>query len=52
MNDEEVSNIISKLSSSLQDDLSYEITGNLLKSCTLISKTFSPIFIKKLVQLV
>lgn len=52
MNDEEVSNIINKLSSILQDELSYEIRGNILKNCLVISRSFSPLVIKKIVQLV
>ncbi|CAD8096313.1 unnamed protein product [Paramecium primaurelia] len=41
MNEEEVGSIVSKLSSHLQDELNFQLKGNILNQCKIITKTFS-----------
>ncbi|CAD8066035.1 unnamed protein product [Paramecium sonneborni] len=48
MNDEEVSSLICKLSSNLQEELQYQLRGNILSSCKVMVKTFSEKMIKTL----
>ncbi|CAD8174031.1 unnamed protein product [Paramecium octaurelia] len=48
MNDEEVSSLICKLSSNLQEELQYQLRGNILSSCKVMIKTFSEKMIKSL----
>ncbi|CAK56044.1 unnamed protein product (macronuclear) [Paramecium tetraurelia] len=48
MNDEEVVTLISKLSSNLQEELQYQLRGNILSSCKVMIKTFSQKMIKSL----
>jgi potassium voltage-gated channel Eag-related subfamily H protein 7 len=52
MNDEEVSLIVNKLSFNLQEELNYEIKGNLLKNCPVIVKNFSEKAIKSMVNII
>ncbi|CAD8136310.1 unnamed protein product [Paramecium pentaurelia] len=48
MNDEEVATLIGKLSSNLQEELQYQLRGNILSSCKVMIKTFSEKMIKQL----
>lgn len=48
MNDDEVNEIIRKLSKHLQDELQYQIRMSVMKNCKLIINTFSPKMIKVL----
>jgi potassium voltage-gated channel Eag-related subfamily H protein 7 len=41
MNDDEVGSIVKKLSKHLQDELQYQLRGNILKNCKIIVKLFS-----------
>jgi hypothetical protein len=52
MNDEEVSLILNKLSSNLQDSLNDAIKGNYLRNCPIIYDTFSEKAIKQMVTLI
>lgn len=51
MKDEEVSLIVEKLSSHLQSELQFEVKGNILKNCKVISENFSHNVLKKLVSI-
>ncbi|CAD8051279.1 unnamed protein product [Paramecium primaurelia] len=46
MNDDEVSQIICKLSSHLQDELQFQLRGNILRNCKVMIKIFSEKMIK------
>ncbi|CAD8045151.1 unnamed protein product [Paramecium primaurelia] len=46
MNDDEVSQIICKLSSHLQDELQFQLRGNILRNCKVMVKIFSEKMIK------
>lgn len=50
MNDEEISLIVQRLSSHLQEELQYQIRGNILQDSKVISGNFSQKLIKKLVN--
>ncbi|CAD8213472.1 unnamed protein product [Paramecium octaurelia] len=50
MNDDEVGSIVNKLSKHLQDELQYQLRGNILKNCKIIMKLFSESFIKSLLH--
>ncbi|CAD8084196.1 unnamed protein product [Paramecium sonneborni] len=50
MNDDEVGSIVKKLSRHLQDELQYELRGNILKNCKIVMKLFSEQFVKNLLQ--
>ncbi|CAK56672.1 unnamed protein product (macronuclear) [Paramecium tetraurelia] len=41
MNEEQVGSIVQKLSSHLQDELNFQLKGNILNQCKIITKTFS-----------
>ncbi|CAD8120889.1 unnamed protein product [Paramecium sonneborni] len=49
-NENEIGSITKKLSRHLQDDLQYELRGNILKNCKVIMKLFSQQFVKSLIQ--
>ncbi|CAD8081242.1 unnamed protein product [Paramecium primaurelia] len=50
MNDDEVGSIVKKLSRHLQDELQYQLRGNILKNCKIIMKLFSEQLLKNLLQ--
>ncbi|CAD8093484.1 unnamed protein product [Paramecium primaurelia] len=50
MNDDEVGSIVKKLSRHLQDELQYQLRGNILKNCKIVMKLFSEQFLKNLLQ--
>ncbi|CAD8096311.1 unnamed protein product [Paramecium primaurelia] len=50
MNDDEIGSIMKKLSKHLQDELQYQLRGNILKNCRVIVKLFSEQFVKSLLQ--
>ncbi|CAD8116964.1 unnamed protein product [Paramecium sonneborni] len=50
MNDDEVGSIVKKLSRHLQDELQYQLRGNILKNSKIVMKLFSEQFVKNLLQ--
>ncbi|CAD8106809.1 unnamed protein product [Paramecium sonneborni] len=50
MNDDEIGSIMKKLSKHLQDELQYQLRGNILKNSKVIVRLFSEQFVKILIQ--
>ncbi|CAD8121488.1 unnamed protein product [Paramecium sonneborni] len=49
-NDDEVGDIVSKLSKQLQEELRFQLRGNILRRCKIMVKTFSESLVKHLLQ--
>ncbi|CAK82664.1 unnamed protein product (macronuclear) [Paramecium tetraurelia] len=50
-NDDQVGDVISKLSKQLQEELQFQLRGNILRKCKIMVDTFSESLIKNLLQL-
>ncbi|CAD8157596.1 unnamed protein product [Paramecium octaurelia] len=50
-NDDQVGDVISKLSKQLQEELQFQLRGNILRKCKIMVNTFSESLIKNLLQL-
>ena len=51
MNDTEINNIVSKLSKNLQEELQFQLRGNILRQFNLFNNNFSQHLLKKIAQL-